>query len=77
MVPYIEWAGTIAVLCGALLSGFNKYPLNIIAFNIGSCIWFTAAYINNQVPLMAVNGGLILIYLFGIIRHKVVDMKTS
>jgi hypothetical protein len=64
----IEWLGTALLISGAILSSLDIYPYNVFAFNIGSVLWLIAAIRNKHLSLIVVNGGLVAIYLFGVIR---------
>lgn len=62
-----KWVGTAATILGALATAAGFDPINIIAFNIGSIFWLLAAIRMKDAPLMAVNAGLLGIYVLGAI----------
>ena len=62
-----KWLGTAATIIGALATAAGFDPINIIAFNIGSIFWLLAAIRMKDAPLMAVNAGLLGIYVLGAI----------
>ena len=68
MIKLLEWLATALVIAGAVFSSLDWYPLNIIAFNVGSLVWLFVAIRIKMMSLVVVNGGLVLIYLAGILR---------
>lgn len=62
-----KWLGTIATILGALATAGGYDPFNVIAFTIGSVFWLLAAIRMKDAALMAVNAGLLGIYLLGAI----------
>lgn len=62
-----KWIGTAATIVGALATAAGFDPFNVIAFNIGSAFWLLAAIRMKDAALMAVNAGLLGIYVLGAI----------
>ena len=62
----LKWFGTSFTILGALLTSLSGYdPYNVWAFNIGAAFWLWASLIMRESSLIAVNGTLISIYVFG------------
>ena len=64
---WCKWLGTFATILGALATSAGFDPFNIVAFTIGSVFWLLAAIRMKDSALMAVNAGLLGIYLLGAI----------
>lgn len=66
---WLEWSATFLALAGAVATVLKIDPINIFLFNT-SCILFVAwAYRINRLSLIIVNGGLLLIYVTGLIMR--------
>jgi len=63
----LKWTGTLLTLAGALAVSFQQDPLNVILFNLGAMSWLWAAIRMRETSLIAVNAGLLTIYMFGAI----------
>jgi uncharacterized protein with PQ loop repeat len=64
----LKWAATTITLIGAVLTSLNIYPLNVIAFNIGSVLWLIFAIRIKEPSLIVVNSGLLLVYIAGLVK---------
>jgi uncharacterized protein with PQ loop repeat len=64
----LKWAATTITLIGAVLTALNIYPLNVIAFNIGSVLWLIFAIRIKEPSLIVVNSGLLLVYIAGLVK---------
>jgi hypothetical protein len=64
----LKWVATAITLIGAVLTSFNAYPLNVIAFNIGSVLWLIFAIRIKEPSLIVVNSGLLLVYVAGLVK---------
>ena len=64
----LKWSATAVTLVGAALTALNFYPANIIAFNLGSVLWLIWAIRIKEKSLIAVNGGLLFIYVLGLLN---------
>ena len=64
----LKWAATAITLIGAVLTSLNIYPLNVIAFNIGSVLWLIFAVRIKEPSLIVVNSGLLLVYVAGLAK---------
>lgn len=63
----LKWAGTILCLLGIGLTSFNIYPANIFLSLIGSALWTLAGYMQDDTPLMLVEGVAVAFYALGVI----------
>ena len=68
MNSFLKWSATVLTIVGAILTASNIYPLNVWAFNIGSVLWLIFAYRIRENSLIVVNSGLLVIYIFGIVK---------
>ena len=64
----LKWVATAITLIGAVLTSLNIYPLNVIAFNIGSVLWLIFAIRIKEPSLIVVNSGLLLVYVLGLVK---------
>lgn len=64
----LKWAATTITLIGAVLTSLNIYPLNVIAFNLGSVLWLIFAIRIKEPSLIVVNSGLLLVYVAGLVK---------
>ena len=64
----LKWAATAITLIGAVLTSLNIYPLNVIAFNLGSVLWLIFAIRIKEPSLIVVNTGLLLVYVAGLVK---------
>lgn len=61
----IKWLATTVTLCGAVATVFRFDPLNIILLNMGSALFLLWGYLIRDKAMIAVNSGLLFIYIFG------------
>ena len=64
----LKWVATAITLIGAVLTSLNIYPLNVIAFNLGSVLWLIFAIRIKEPSLIVVNAGLLLVYVAGLVK---------
>ena len=64
----LKWVATAITLIGAVLTSLNIYPLNVIAFNLGSVFWLIFAIRIKEPSLIVVNAGLLLVYVAGLVK---------
>lgn len=64
----LKWVATAITLVGAVLTSLNIYPLNVIAFNLGSVLWLIFAIRIKEPSLIVVNTGLLLVYVAGLVK---------
>jgi hypothetical protein len=64
----LQWGATALTLLGAVLTSAAIDPYNVWCFNFGTGLWLVWS-IRMRIPsLIAVNGGLGIIYVGGTIR---------
>ena len=66
----LAWTGTALVLAGAVATSLRIDPLNIYLLNIGSASFLWWAWRIQDRAMIAVNGGLLLIYLAGLFFER-------
>lgn len=71
----LKWTGTTLCLLGIALTSFNIYPLNIFVGFIGSVLWATAGYIQDDLPLLVVELAAVMIYFFGIVAYVLLALR--
>lgn len=62
----IKWVATAITLCGALATALMYDPLNVYLLNLGALLFFIWGYMIKEKAMMAVNAGLLLIYMIGL-----------
>ena len=67
---FLAWTGTALVLAGAVATSLRIDPLNIYLLNIGSASFLWWAWRIQDRAMIAVNGGLLLIYLVGLFFER-------
>lgn len=70
----LKWYGTALCLIGIALTSFNIYPLNILLSLIGSGMWTVAGYIQDDAPLVLVEGVATALYAFGVLIFIIVEI---
>jgi hypothetical protein len=75
MMKIIKWAGTILCLIGIAFTSFNVYPLNIILSLIGSGLWAYAGYLQDDAPLVLVEGVAVLLYFAGLVTYITIQLS--
>ena len=68
MNDFLKWSATAVTILGAVLTSLNVYPLNVVAFNLGSILWLIFAVRIKESSLVVVNTGLLLVYVFGLLK---------
>ena len=74
-VSNIKWYGTALCLIGIALTSFNIYPLNILFGLVGSGLWTAAGYMQDDAPLVLVEGVATALYAFGVVTFIVVEIS--
>lgn len=64
-----EWTATFTAIAGAICTVLKIDPLNIILLNSGCVLFVIWAYRIRKTSLIVVNGGLLFVYLVGIIMR--------
>ena len=70
----LKWYGTTLCLIGIALTSFNVYPLNILFGLIGSGLWTAAGYMQDDTPLVLVEGIATALYAFGVVTYIVMEI---
>jgi len=63
---YLKWSACAVTLLGALCTSLRIDPLNIYLLNAGAVLYLTWGYRIREYNLIAINLGLLLIYLYGL-----------
>lgn len=63
----LKWSGCASTILGALCTSLALDPANIILLNLGSLLYLCWSLRIKEWNLVAVNGGLLTIYLLGAI----------
>ena len=71
----VKWVGTLLCLAGIALTSFNVYPLNIIFGLIGSGMWTTAGYMQDDAPLVVVEAVATGLYALGLITYVFIQVS--
>ena len=71
----LKWYGTTLCLIGIALTSFNVYPLNIVFGLIGSGMWTVAGYVQDDTPLVLVEGVATALYAFGVITYLIWEIS--
>lgn len=66
---FMKWIGTSLCLIGIALTSFNIYPLNILFGLVGSGLWATAGYVQDDSPLLLVEAVATILYLLGVLAY--------
>jgi hypothetical protein len=64
----LEWVATIITIIGAFLTSMDNHPMNLYFLNTGSILWMIWAYFEKKPSIALVNGVMVGIYIFGVIR---------
>jgi hypothetical protein len=70
LTRFLAWTGTALVLAGAVATSLRIDPLNIYLLNIGSASFLWWAWRIQDRAMIAVNGGLLVIYLAGLFFER-------
>jgi len=70
-IDIFKWTGTAFTLAGAIATALAFDPLNVLMFNLGSLAWLIAAIRMKDTSLIAVNTGLLAIYLVGFLMRLI------
>ena len=62
-------------LAGIALTSFNVYPLNIVFGLVGSGLWTTAGYVQDDAPLVVVEAVATGLYAVGLITYVVIQVS--
>lgn len=68
MLEALKWMGTSCIIIAATCRAFEFHTVDLILSIIGASIWGYAALNMNDKPLMAVNGFITAILVYGVIK---------
>jgi len=71
----MKWAGTALCLAGIALTSFNVYPLNIVFGLVGSGLWTSAGYVQDDAPLVIVEAVATGLYAVGLITYIFIQVS--
>ena len=71
----LKWYGTTLCLIGIALTSFNVYPLNIVFGLVGSGMWTVAGYVQDDTPLVLVEGVATALYAFGVVTYLIWEIS--
>lgn len=71
ILSVFKWAGTGFTLAGAIATALALDPLNVVMFNLGAFAWLVASIKMKDVQLIAVNSGLLAVYVVGFLMRQV------
>lgn len=71
----LKWYGTALCLIGIALTSFNIYPLNILFGLVGSGLWTTAGYVQDDAPLVLVEFVATVLYAIGLITFIYIEVS--
>lgn len=65
----LKWTGTLFLVVGTFINGFNIYPLGVILLASGGVFWTVAAIRARDLPLMVTNVVLGITGMVGVIYN--------
>ena len=63
---YLKWLACGVTFAGALCTSLRIDPLNIYLLNAGAVLYLAWGYRIREWNLVAINSGLLIIYLYGL-----------
>ena len=63
---HLKWCACAITLSGALCTSLRIDPLNIYLLNLGAMLYLAWGYRIREWNLVAINTGLLIIYLYGL-----------
>ena len=64
---WLKWTACASTVAGAMCTSLSLDPANIVLLNLGAILYLTWSLRIREWNLVAVNGGLLTIYLIGAI----------
>jgi len=64
----VKWFGTICVIIAATCRAFDLHTADLILSIVGAGIWGYAAIVMKDKALVTVNGFIVLVLLFGVLK---------
>jgi hypothetical protein len=71
-VTVLKWIATAVTLAGAVATALMIDPLNIWLLNAGALLFLIWGYLIKEKAMIAVNAGLLFIYVVGILYRNVI-----
>jgi len=65
---WLEWACTVVLIAGVVLTSFNIYPLNLWISLLGNVGWLYLGYIWKKWSLIMVQAIITIIYIAGVVK---------
>ena len=66
MINVLKWVATIVTIAGAIATALMNDPLNIWLLNLGAFLFLIWGVLIKEKAMIAVNAGLLLVYVGGI-----------
>ena len=64
----LEWASTIILIVGVILTSYNIYPANVWFSMVGNCGWLLLGWVWRKWSLLTVQVIITIIYIAGIVN---------
>jgi hypothetical protein len=68
MIKNLSWIGTAASIVGSFVIAFGFMQFGYLAFLLGSTSWLIVGILNNDKPLMVLNGTFFVANIIGLYR---------
>ena len=68
MFEIVKWIGTVCVIIAATCRAFDLHTADLILSIVGAGIWGYAAVVMKDKALVTVNGFIVLVLLFGVLK---------
>ena len=68
MLEIMKWIGTACVILAATCRAFEMHTADLFLSIVGALIWAYAAVRMKDNPLVVVNGFIVAILLFGVVK---------
>jgi hypothetical protein len=70
-VDILKWVATVVTIAGAVCTAAMIDPLNIWLLNLGALLFLIWGVLIKEKAMVAVNGGLLLVYVGGILYRMI------
>ena len=64
----MKWIGTVCIIVAATCRAFDLHTADLILSIVGAGIWGYAAIVMKDKALVTVNGFIVLVLLFGVLK---------
>lgn len=68
MFEIVKWIGTVCVIIAATCRAFDLHTADLFLSIVGAGIWGYAAVVMKDKALVTVNGFIVLVLLFGVLK---------